>query len=52
MARYGKSERENSKISVSGPGVSLEGYSKVPVGGRVSYVYHWYVAILLIHSKP
>ena len=48
MARYGKSERENSKIFVSGPGFSLEGQSKVAVGGRVSYEY---VAILLIHSK-
>ena len=48
MARYGKSQRENSKISVSGPGFSLEDHSKVPVGGRVSYVY---AAILLIHSK-
>ena len=47
MARYGKSERQNSNNSVSGPGFSLEGHSKVVVGGRVSYEY---VAVLLIHS--
>jgi hypothetical protein len=38
---------ENSKISVSGPDFSLEGHSKVAVGGRVSYAY---VAVLLINS--
>jgi hypothetical protein len=47
MVRYGKPDLENSKISVSGPGFSLEGHSKVAVGGRVSYAY---VAILLLNS--
>ena len=47
MVRYGKPDLENSKISVSGPGFSLEGHSKVAVGGRVSYAY---MAVLLLNS--